>query len=139
MEKNEKIRTSPFDASKLQIRNDEIYAFQKIYGLTNVEFRILETSESKWKEWHKRFYLILIGLILTVVSKGVFFLIKFNNSNSEERASLNIDINAWELIYLGIGLFLSVTCYLLSESKWAKNEKSELVNKIKEHFKNAGN
>ncbi|TCV17119.1 hypothetical protein EDC17_101136 [Sphingobacterium alimentarium] len=139
MDKNEKIRTSPFDASKLQIRNDEIYAFQKIYGLTNVEFRILETSESKWKEWHKRFYLILIGLILTVVSKGVFFLIKFNNSNSEERASLNIDINAWELIYLGIGLFLSVTCYLLSESKWAKNEKSELVNKIKEHFKNAGN
>ncbi len=113
---------------------DGFFMKEKRYGLTPLEHKVLSESDSKLREWSKRFLLISIGLGLTSLSKLIWFLTEFNNADEEQKKVLKIDIENWELIYLAIGLGLSLILFLLSCTSLDDSERKKIMKKIKEYF-----
>lgn len=122
------------DASGMDVPIEGFFMKEKRYGLTPLEHKVLSDGESKLKEWSKRFLLISIGLGLTSLSKLIVFLYQFNESVPERKKDLQIDINTWELIYLMIGIGLSLILFLLSCTKLDYSERKVLMKKIKKYF-----
>lgn len=134
MAKKDEIRDKTIDASGLGVPIEGFFMKEKRYGLTPLEHKILSESETKLLEWSKRFLLISIGLGLTVISKVIWFLLKFSDASEEEKQKLVIEVETWELIYLGIGLFVSLILFLLSCTKLDNSERKNLMKKIKKYF-----
>jgi len=134
MAKKNEIIDKTIDASNMGVHIEGFFMKEKRYGLTPLEHRILSEPDTKLKEWSKRFLLISIGLGLTIISKVIWFLMNFNNSELDQKQKLTIDVENWELIYLGIGLGLSLILYLLSCTKLDNSERKDLMKKIKEYF-----
>jgi hypothetical protein len=122
------------DASGMDVPIEGFFMKEKRYGLTPLEHKILSESETKIREWSKRFLLISIGLGLTVFSKVIWFLISFNNASEEVKQKLVIDVQKWELIYLGIGLIFSLILFLLSYTKLDNSARKKVMKKIKLYF-----
>ena len=134
MAKLKEIIDKTIDASGLGVEVEGFFMKEKRYGLTPLEHKILSESETKLREWSKRFLLISIGLGLTIISKVLWFLIKFSNSTEEEKQKITINVENWELIYLGIGICLSIILVGLSYTKLDKSERKNLMKKIKKYF-----
>lgn len=134
MAKQNEIIDKTIDASGMDVPIEGFFMKEKRYGLTPLEHKILSESETKLREWSKRFLLISIGLGLTIISKLIWFLIKFNNSETEEKNELKIDIENWELTYLGIGLGLSLILFILSCTKLDSSDRKNVMKKIKQYF-----
>lgn len=134
MAKKNEIIDKTIDASGMGVPVEGFFMKEKRYGLTPLEHKILSESETKLREWSKRFLLISIGLALTVVSKIIWFLIKFSNADAGEKEKLVIEIENWELIYLGIGLLASLILYILSCTKLDNSERKNVMKKIKDYF-----
>lgn len=122
------------DASGMDVPIEGFFMKEKRYGLTPLEHKILSESETKLREWSKRFLLISIGLGLTVFSKVIWFLISFNNASKEEKQKLVIEVQNWELIYLGIGIGVSLILFLLSCTKLDNSARKKVMKKIKLYF-----
>lgn len=134
MAKKNEIINKTIDASGMDVPIDGFFMKEKRYGLTPLEHKILSESDTKLREWSKRFLLISIGLGLTSLSKLIWFLNKFNKADEEQKKTLKIDVENWELIYLAIGLGLSLLLYLLSCTKLDNSERKKIMKKIKEYF-----
>lgn len=134
MAKKNEIIEKTIDASGMQVPIEGFFMKEKRYGLTPLEHKILSESETKLREWSKRFLLISVGLGLTTLSKLIWFLTEFNEANDEQKQNLKIEIENWELIYLGIGLSLSLILYLLSCTKLDNSERKNVMKKIKQYF-----
>lgn len=134
MAKKDEIRDKTIDASGLGVPIEGFFMKEKRYGLTPLEHKILSESETKLLEWSKRFLLISIGLGLTIISKVIWFLIVFSDASEEEKQKLAIEVETWELIYLGIGLIASLILFLLSCTKLDNSERKNLMKKIKKYF-----
>lgn len=132
--KENEIIDETFDASGLDVPIEGFFMKEKRYGLTPLEHKTLSESETKLREWSKRFLLISIGLGLTLVSKVIWFLFKFNNADDTEKQNLKIDIENWEFIYLCIGAGLSLILFILSCTKLDNSERKKLMKKIKNYF-----
>lgn len=134
MAKKNEIIDKTIDASGMNVPIDGFFMKEKRYGLTPLEHKVLSESDSKLREWSKRFLLISIGLGLTSLSKLIWFLTEFNNADEEQKKVLKIDIENWELIYLAIGLGLSLILFLLSCTSLDDSERKKIMKKIKEYF-----
>lgn len=134
MAKKNEIIDKTIDASGMNVPIDGFFMKEKRYGLTPLEHKVLSESDSKLREWSKRFLLISIGLGLTSLSKLIWFLTEFNNADEEQKKALKIDIENWELIYLAIGLGLSLILFLLSCTSLDNSERKKIMKKIKEYF-----
>lgn len=132
-EKDEIIKNT-IDASKYNVPIEGFFMKEKRYGLTPLEHKILSESETRLGEWSKRFFLISIGLGLTIISKVIWFLIKFNSANKEEKQVMEIGVEIWEWIYLGIGIGFSLIFYFLSCTKLDDSERKKVMEKIKVYF-----
>ena len=134
MAKKNEIIDKTIDASGMDVPIDGFFMKEKRYGLTPLEHKVLSESETKLREWSKRFLLISIGLGLTIISKLIWFLIKFNEANEEEKQKLVIEVENWELIYLGIGIVASLILFGLSCTKLDNSERKNVMKKIKAYF-----
>ena len=134
MAKKNEVIDRTIDASGMGVPIEGFFMKEKRYGLTPLEHKVLSESETEYREWSKRFLLISIGLGLTILSKAIWFLIKFSNAEIEQRQKIEIEIRNWELIYLGIGISLSLILFLLSCTKLDNSERKNLMKKIKNYF-----
>ena len=134
MAKKNEIINKTIDASRMDVPIDGFLMKEKRYGLTPLEHKVLSESDTKLREWSRRFLLISIGLGLTSLSKLIWFLNKFNKADEEQKKTLKIDVENWELICLAIGLGLSLLLYLLSCTKLDNSERKKIMKKIKEYF-----
>ena len=134
MAKKNEIIEKTIDASGMGVPIEGFFMKEKRYGLTPLEHKILSEPDTKLREWSKRFLLISIGLGLTIISKVIWFLMKFEIANQDQKQKLTIDVKDWELIYLGIGLGLWLILYILSCTKLDNNERKKLMKKIKNYF-----
>lgn len=134
MAKKDEIIDKTIDASGLGVPIEGFFMKEKRYGLTPLEHKVLSESETKLREWSKRFLLISIGLGLTIISKAIWFLVKFNYASEVEKQKLVIGVENWELIYLGIGIGVSLILYTLSCTKLDNSERKNLMKKIKKYF-----
>jgi len=128
-----------FDATKIDITTEGIFGRDKRYALTHVEYRILIKSETTLQEWSKRFLLISLGLMITIVSRLISFLYDFSTVTDDKKKDLDIGVNKSEWVALGIGIGLSIIVYLLCKTKLNKGEKSELVRQLSKYFGNGSN
>lgn len=131
--KNE-INNKTIDVSGMNVPIEGFFMKEKRYALTPLEHKVLSESDSKFKEWSKRFLLISIGLGLTMFSKLVWFIIQFKSASEKEKTDLEIDIENWEFIYLLIGLTLSIILYIISKTSIDNGERKKVMKKIKEYF-----
>lgn len=124
-----------YDGTALDVAIEGIFLKEKRYFLTPLEHRILSGSESTLQEWAKRFLLVSVGLFLTVTSKLIIFLYNFSKATSaQEKDTLDLNIQSWEVIYLCIGIFLTLLFYFLGMTKLNRSEKSNVLNNIKKYF-----
>jgi hypothetical protein len=137
MAKKNEIIDETMDASGMGVPIAGFFMKEKRYGLTPLEHKILSESDTKLREWSKRFLLISIGLGLTSLSKLIWFLTEFNRVDDKQKQNLEIEIENWELIYLGIGFGLSLILYLLSCTKLDNSERKNVMKKIKQYFDGA--
>lgn len=128
------IQKVPIDASILDITTNSFFVKEKRYLLTPLEHRILSESETKLRKWSERFFLISIGLALTIISKTISFLIKFSNTDTSGRQTISINIENWEFIYLVSSILLSIILWLLSCTKLDNSDRKKLMKKIKSYF-----
>nr|WP_297787959.1 hypothetical protein [uncultured Allomuricauda sp.] len=134
MAKNNEIIDKTIDASGMGVPIEGFFDKEKRYGLTPLDHKVLTESDSKLMEWSKRFLLISIGLGLTSLSKLIWFLYQFKKADDVQKQELKIDIENWELIYLAIGLGLSLILFLLSLTKLGNSDRKKLMKKIKKYF-----
>lgn len=134
MAKKNEIIEKTIDASGMGLPIEGFFMKEKRYGLTPLEHKVLSESDSKFREWSNRLLLISIGLGLTIISKVIWFLVEFENTDEAEKQKIKIEIENWELIYLGIGIGFALILYLLSCTKLDKSERKDLMKKIKKYY-----
>lgn len=129
-----KIIKNTLDGTQVDIPVEGIYMKEKRYLLTPLEHRILSEGDSALQEWAKRWLLITIGLLLTLISKVIVFVYQFQTVGDEEKQNLSLDVEAWEIFYVGIGTGLAFLFFGLSKTKLDKSDKKALMKTIKEYF-----
>jgi hypothetical protein len=119
----------PEDITAIDLR-----ILKSAYALDETDFNILVGHSTGFKDWAKRILFISIGWAIKLVSIFIIFLFALFSDKTQDKNSLAIGIDLWEILALGIALF--TCCVLFFCGYLWMNPKDKKIKEIKKHFSN---
>lgn len=131
MAENETIRNT-IVLNDNSIETEKIVQLGIVYPLTEVNFYKIKNGASGFKDWAKRLLFISIGWSIKVLSVVIIFLTLYS-STEKTNTELKLDVEAWELVSIGIALVLCGITYLCGTK--FKNDRDKTMTQIDDFFK----
>ena len=120
------------------VKDHDIGIIRQPYLLEKSAFQTLSKQSTGLKKWAEIFLLISLGLFINILSKIISFLYSFSTiENICDKIDLVIEVETWE--YISLLIAFGIGAVLILFSLIFRNEKEDLIRKIKEFFKGGRN
>ncbi len=122
----------PIVLSSSELRTEQILILHRVFPLDENNFNKLIKNSAGYKDWAQNIFLMSVGWAFKLASALIAFLIAYHAAEANEKVP--IDIESWEVISVGLALFICLVLYILG--RYIKNDRDKLIATIETHFKN---
>jgi hypothetical protein len=122
----------PIVLSSSELRTEQILILHRVFPLDENNFNKLIKNSTGYKDWALNIFLMSVGWAFKLVSALIAFLVAYHATEANEKVP--IDIEPWEVISVGLALFICVVLYILG--RYIKSDRDKLIASIESHFKN---